>query len=1017
MTDFNSPAERNARMRARADYFRWLLKHYGSTEFVEMSDESDPVNLRQIFVPMRAGHENLSESEMAKPSEVAEQETEANLPGVDVFELIANKQLVCLSGLPGSGKTTLTKALIGELCGNHPSTLRSQLAGQTGIAPIPLILREIAGIDRIQTLAELMEAWWQNLERKAEQGDALDIARLRYSFSQEGEGYPLLLLFDGIDETGGQDVRQTILNIAVKANLNESNRVLVTGRPNGFDNLSVYHPMRLAGTDDPYEIKSIHTSSLLYYLLPLAWPQIQNFINRWYKLRPEWEIKRKEGSDHFLEALTDDNRPYLLTLARRPIFLTLMSLVHCTRNEMPHGRADLYEAIVDLYLNRQERHRQIQRGTNGQVLKVWPVQEKRRILGRIAYESQLRGADRQDDDDNPDQRRILWPQDELLGFIADFLQQRAGSGGIAPEEAAELLDYYLHPAGLLISPRAGEISFAHLSFQEYLCAEDIQRRLSGRQFEKIFQDDLAMRLTRPGWDEVGVLLLAIHKNRSDDGHLELLGLLQLQYAEQARLLVRALCGKELGIPPVRQQAWLPVLLAACLLHPNEGLASHLNGCPHLAETGLALVKALLNQQGDATAQWAILTKQVQTNDLPCCWVQQGLLAHWQQPNWQEQDGAASARLYRLLNVLELSRWGCQDNQQSPIADADLEQTLAKVLASDNKLLWRRDEDCVPIATNAGLMLDVLLPDSGLLLQHSLSAMPVDAWLLQGECFDDYFGEFFSQAGILLALYPKQLPPIRSRLSLGLYQLINLVEPLPLPELWLSRARSLFLSRWPQSQSQSQSRIRSLFLSRSRWRLLSLSLSWSRSAWRSLPCSRLLSESSLIYAPLRTQLKTCSEQNTIYGNSLDNYCLVLESFTYHLSAQDWFGEQAENPELMLSRGLQAGQPLPKALALFDERGMPLPQQARASWQELQRWVYDDNAVLDFYFPEGLSPEDEALLREDLAILKTQPWSPHAFVDAALQQWPESEPVKDFSFETAQAKMLAACEALLQAANTQ
>jgi hypothetical protein len=48
---------------------------------------------------------------------------------------------------------------------------------------------------------------------------------------------------------------------------------------------------------------------------------------------------------------------------------------------------------------------------------------------------------------------------------------------------------------------------------------------------------------------------------------------------------------------------------------------------------------------------------------------------------------------------------------------------------------------------------------------------------------------------------------------------------------------------------------------------------------------------------------------------------------------------------------------------------------------------------------------------LAILKTQPWSPHAFVKAALQNWPESEPYKDFSFDSAQARMSAACAALL------
>ena len=31
--------------------------------------------------------------------------------------------------------------------------------------------------------------------------------------------------------------------------------------------------------------------------------------------------------------------------------------------EMPHGRATLYQAIVDLYLDRQQRHRRLRKKT------------------------------------------------------------------------------------------------------------------------------------------------------------------------------------------------------------------------------------------------------------------------------------------------------------------------------------------------------------------------------------------------------------------------------------------------------------------------------------------------------------------------------------------------------------------------------------------------------------------------------------------------------------------------------
>ncbi|MGH9799413.1 MAG: NACHT domain-containing protein, partial [Blastocatellia bacterium] len=411
MTDFNSRAEQNARMRARADYFRWLNKYYGSTELTEMSDEPEPVSLRQIFVPMRIGTKNLDEAGMAKPAEVRNKESKDRLPGQDAFELIAKQPFVCLSGLPGSGKTTLTKALVGELCSNHPSSLRAALFARRGIAPIPVILREIQGIARIRDFDGLMQAWWQNLQKRSEQGDPLDIERLKQSFSRQGENFPLLILFDGIDETGGPDVRTKIIEMAAHAYNAFGCRVLVTGRPNGFQDLSLDESTYFKNTDNMGNINTLKSVALgislvdigfhsttivldcVYYLLPLTWPQIEQFIGRWYRLRPEWEIKRIEGTQHFLEALQDANRPHLLTLARRPIFLTLMALVHCTRNEMPHGRADLYEAIVDLYLNRQERHRQLKYAVKGHSLKVWPTLEKRRVLARIAYASQVRGSD------------------------------------------------------------------------------------------------------------------------------------------------------------------------------------------------------------------------------------------------------------------------------------------------------------------------------------------------------------------------------------------------------------------------------------------------------------------------------------------------------------------------------------------------------------------------------------------------------------------------------------------------
>ena len=935
-------------------------------------------------------------------------ENEANLPGLDAFDLLQREPFVCLSGLPGSGKTTLVKALLVELCGQQPSRLRTTLAGSHGIAPVPLMLRELTGLDTIQTFDELMEAWWRNLEQRASQGDALDIDRLKFCFSAKGDAFPLLLLFDGIDETGGVDIRGRLISCAHEAQGNYRHRILVTGRPNGFEGIEVHLLSTLDERKSPQknQVDLIFTEKLpakdgqgkvhlvfenptlhkrLFHLLPLAWPQIQSFINKWYQLRPEWEIKRKAGVAHFLAALQDVNRSYLLPLARRPIFLTLMALVHCTRNEMPHGRAELYEAIVDLYLNRQERHRQLKYSILGKPLKAWPPMDKRRVLCHIAYQSQQRRAEQSIDRDKPEQGGILWPREELKQIIFNYLDHKHKSGfSIAPEDAEDLLDYFLHPAGLLVAPTEWEISFAHLSFQEYLCAEDIQRRLTGLNAEDVFYKELAANLDKPGWEEVGLLLLVIHKSRSEDGHLELLGLLNEQQENQACLWIQAVCGKELALSADQRRGLLSKLVECCLRHPDANLPRfwlEQDCAAELVEQGLCLLLDLLRNT-------------------------------YQNQVWGWLYGLKpDDRLHRLLALIVGSRWGCKNDFFNPISSQELELALADSLTEES-LLWERRFDKefpvgLPRPTETGLCLDALLPSEGALWWRALSLLPVDAWLLQGESYDeDWLVDIFSQPMVLMAIYPHLALPPRARLALGLYQALLLTElgGWNFHELWRCRSRSLLLSR---SSARALLRTCSRSLSLSLWR------SRLRSQSRSLSLSRSMSWPHSLSPRLANQFEVCSKiilNTPIYH--YDPLPRALERFGHQYAAYNWFQEQAENPNLMRLRGLRPGEPLPKALGLFDDQGMPFAKQHKENWKQLSLWLGNDDKVLNFFFPEGLGHEDEAVLRKDLEILQQQPWSPQAFMKVTLDHWPEGEDL-DFSYANAERRMVVACEAFLQA----
>jgi len=360
--------EKNRQSIARGRYFKWLRQRFQNIDLVELADEPAPINLRQIFVPMYVGNEDVNEGSMATPDKV-EQEQPA---GEKAWDLLIRDPFVVLSGRPGSGKSTLAKVLISELCSERFPDIKKSIAGEKTITPIPFILRDYPDIFKIENIDGLLDQWWEKVEAQSKQDKfEIDVPCLRLSLNAGPEISPLLLIFDGIDETGGSGVRSKIIRLAFQAR-QRGCRILITGRPAGLTDLdfaligrelisseqSTFTGPDYSGPSGPEKGAELNTNIKITYLLPFNWDQINTFIRAWYNLRLEWKAKTDMGVANFLNALQDKGRAYLQALARRPIFMTLMALVHCSRNEMPYGRAQLYEAIIDLYLARQERHRQ-----------------------------------------------------------------------------------------------------------------------------------------------------------------------------------------------------------------------------------------------------------------------------------------------------------------------------------------------------------------------------------------------------------------------------------------------------------------------------------------------------------------------------------------------------------------------------------------------------------------------------------------------------------------------------------
>ena len=77
-----------------------------------------------LYVPVRVDTEDRADESLGGP----EQAQNEQLPGQDALELITDSRFVAISGRPGSGKTTLVQALIGELTRGTPQCQTTFLA-------------------------------------------------------------------------------------------------------------------------------------------------------------------------------------------------------------------------------------------------------------------------------------------------------------------------------------------------------------------------------------------------------------------------------------------------------------------------------------------------------------------------------------------------------------------------------------------------------------------------------------------------------------------------------------------------------------------------------------------------------------------------------------------------------------------------------------------------------------------------------------------------------------------------
>ncbi len=285
----------------------------------------------------------------------------------------------------------------------------------------------------------------------------------KFFASQFANGAAVVLL-DGLDEAPDRAERERAARLFENATQTYKNcRFVVTTRPQAYVGKAL--------------LKDFHEARIE----PLATEAIHTFLERWSQgLYPD---SAKLAEDHRAE-LSEALRlqPDIRKMARNPVMLTALAVVHWNEKRLPEQRADLYDSILT-WLSRQRESR--------------PGREKAErclaLLQELALAMQMHAEGRQ--------VRIAlgWAAEKLapeFSWLAE--RERFGSAmRFLEEEAAD--------SGIVVS-RAGELQFWHLTFQEHMAAQAIAGRMDAAQFDILLRDN---RIYRAEWREVMLLLAGI----------------------------------------------------------------------------------------------------------------------------------------------------------------------------------------------------------------------------------------------------------------------------------------------------------------------------------------------------------------------------------------------------------------------------------------------------------------------------------------------------------------------------
>lgn len=376
--------------------------------------------LKEVYVSLHVGS--------------AQDGQDATLDGsLTIGQAITQHGNLLILGEPGAGKSTLLDWLILVFC----EEIRQPALQSVGdLLPIYLPLRACAADDR--PLADLM-------------GDAallpLSLTPPENFFADRLKAGRCLILLDGLDEVVDQAARDRVAEkIKRLMRAYPNNRYIVTCRTAGWEE-------GLLPSDFTRLIIRDFSES-----------DTQRFVAGWYRAIRTQEVLVRVGlseegrrralaeserrADREAQSLIDalESNLGLSDLARNPLILSLIALVHSRRRDLPQGRAKLYQECLEILLDVWDREDK-DLDLSGLSLKA-----KETVLRQIAYEFHSRGLTEA-------------TGEELERLIAPLLP--ALDCTLSPTQVLLQIE---ERSGILVTRALDRYTFAHRTLQEYLTA-------------------------------------------------------------------------------------------------------------------------------------------------------------------------------------------------------------------------------------------------------------------------------------------------------------------------------------------------------------------------------------------------------------------------------------------------------------------------------------------------------------------------------------------------------------------